>query len=103
MNPRFGGTASRTTRGDLQGNNDILCLTQPDIIGEVHRAYLEAGADLIETNTFAATSIAQADYGLESIVYDLNVAAAQIAKNAADEFSDRNPDRPRFVAGAIGR
>ena len=98
----FRGDRFKDHQSDLQGNNDILCLTQPDIIGGVHRAYLEAGADLIETNTFASTSIAQADYGLESIVYDLNVAAAQIAKKATDEFSDRNPDRPRFVAGAIG-
>ena len=98
----FRGDRFRNHGSDLQGNNDILCLTQPDIIRGVHRAYLEAGADFIETNTFASTSIAQADYNLESIVYDLNVAAARLAKEATAEFSDRTPDRPRFVAGAIG-
>ncbi len=87
---------------DLKGNNDLLVLTRPDVVGEVHRAYLEAGADILETNTFAATSIAQADYSLESAVFDINVAAARLARRAADEFSDRNPDKPRFVAGAIG-
>jgi len=87
---------------DVQGNNDLLCLTKPDIIREIHGEYLAAGADLIETNTFNATSTVQADYHLQPIAYDLNVAAAQIARQAADEWSDRTPDKPRFVAGAIG-
>jgi 5-methyltetrahydrofolate--homocysteine methyltransferase len=87
---------------DLTGNNDLLVLTRPDVITEIHRAYLDAGSDIIETNTFASTTIAQADYDLEHVVYDMNVVAAQLARRAADEFSDRNPDKPRFVAGAIG-
>ncbi|ARA94579.1 methionine synthase [Rhodothermaceae bacterium RA] len=87
---------------ELKGNNDLLALTQPAIIRDIHRAYLEAGADIVETNTFSATAIAQADYHLESVVYDLNVAAARLAREAADEYTRRTPDRPRFVAGAIG-
>ena len=87
---------------DLKGNNDLLALTRPDIVREIHGAYLEAGSDIIETNTFSGTSISQADYGLEAIVYDLNVEAARLARAAADECSDRTPDKPRFVAGAIG-
>ncbi|MEE9381928.1 MAG: methionine synthase [Nannocystaceae bacterium] len=87
---------------DLMGNHDILCLTRPDVVGEVHRLYLEAGSDIIETNTFGATSIAQADYGLESVIHELNRAAARVAREAADEWTLRTPKRPRFVAGAIG-
>ncbi len=87
---------------NLKGNNDLLCLTQPHIIGEIHRQYLAAGADIIETNTFNATVISQADYHLESIVYELNVAAAKIAKEAADEYTAKTPEKPRFVAGALG-
>ncbi len=87
---------------DLKGNNDLLCLTQPTIIEEIHRQYLKAGADIIETNTFSSTSIAQADYHLEHMAYELNVAAARIARKAADDFTAQNPDKPRFVAGAIG-
>jgi 5-methyltetrahydrofolate--homocysteine methyltransferase len=86
----------------LKNNIDVLALTRPDIISGIHHAYLEAGADIIETNTFAATAIAQADFNLESLAYDLNVAATRLARTAADEWSDRTPDRPRFVAGAIG-
>ena len=84
----------------LKGNGDVLSLTRPDIVAATHRAYLEAGADIVETNTFSATRIAQADYGLEDIVYEINVAAARIARRAADEFSQ--PGRPRWVAGVIG-
>src|SRR5713226_10023392 len=84
---------------DLKGAADVLCLTQPKIVEEIHRAYLEAGADIIETNTFNAQAISFADYGLEPFVYDINVAAAQIAKNAAAAYSHH---RPRFVAGSIG-
>jgi len=87
---------------DLKGNNDLLSLTRPDVIEEIHRAYLEAGADIIETNTFSSTRIAQADYALESIAYELNKASADIARKAADEFTAQNPDKPRFVAGAMG-
>jgi len=87
---------------DLQGNNDLLCITRPDIIEAIHRAYLTVGADILETNTFSSTSIAQADYDLSHIAYELNVAAAQIARRAADVFTTENPDKPRFVAGAIG-
>lgn len=86
----------------LKGNNDILSLTRPEIIKEIHGAYLESGADIIETNTFSGTAIAQADYGLEHIVYDLNFHSAKIAKEVADEFTQKNPNKPRFVAGSIG-
>ncbi len=87
---------------DLKGDNDLLVLTRPDVIGAIHDAYLEAGADIIETNTFSGTSIAQSDYGLESIVGELNREAARLARAAADCWTERTPDRPRFVAGAIG-
>ena len=87
---------------DLKGNNDLLCLTQPDIIEGIHREYLEAGADIIETNTFNAQVISMADYHMESLAFEINVAAARIARKAADEYTARNPDKPRFVAGAIG-
>lgn len=86
----------------LKGNNDLLTLTRPDIIREIHRQYLEAGADIIETNTFSSTSIAQADYGLEKLAYELNVEAARLAAEEATSFTAKNPSRPRFVAGAIG-
>jgi 5-methyltetrahydrofolate--homocysteine methyltransferase len=87
---------------DLKGDNDVLVLTRPDVIREIHDEYLAAGADIIETNTFNSTSIAQSDYGLEQAVYDLNRDAAALARAAADDWSRRTPDRPRFVAGAIG-
>ncbi len=87
---------------DLRGDNDLLVLTRPDVILDIHGEYLEAGSDIIETNTFNGTSVSQADYGLESIVYELNRAAAQIARQAATEWTKRTPDRPRFVAGALG-
>lgn len=87
---------------DLKGNNDVLVLTQPDIVESIHHAYLEAGSDIIETNTFNGTAISQADYGLESIVYELNVQAAKLAKKAAVEWNTRTPGKPRFVAGSIG-
>jgi 5-methyltetrahydrofolate--homocysteine methyltransferase len=86
----------------LKGNNDLLAMTRPDVIRAIHEAYFEAGADIAETNTFSATSIAQADYHLEHIVYDLNVAAARIAREAADKYSALQPSKPRFVAGSIG-
>lgn len=87
---------------NLKGNNDLLSITQPDIIRDIHKLYLEAGSDIIETNTFSSTSIAQADYELEDLAYELNVASARVAKEAAQEYTLLNPDKPRFVAGAIG-
>lgn len=86
----------------LKGNNDLLAMTRPEIIQGIHEAYFEAGADIAETNTFSATSVAQADYHLEHIVYDLNVAAARLARAAADKYTALTPDKPRFVAGSIG-
>ena len=87
---------------ELKGNNDLLSLTRADLIGDIHRAFLEAGADIIETNTFSSTSIAQADYGLESLAKELNTAAAGLARKAADDFMQANPGRECFVAGALG-
>ena len=86
----------------LKGNNDLLTLTRPDIIREIHRQYLEAGADIIETNTFSSTSIAQADYALEALAYELNFEAAKLAKEETSLFSAKDPSKARFVAGAIG-
>lgn len=86
----------------LKGNNDLLSLTRPEIIKAIHREYLEAGADIIETNTFSGTWIAQADYKLEKSVYDINFHGARIAKEACEEFTKSNPNKPRFVAGSIG-
>ncbi len=87
---------------DVKGNNDLLVLTQPDIIYDIHSAYFEAGADLAETNTFNAQTISMADYGMEELSYELNVEAAKIARKAADDWSTKTPDQPRFVAGAVG-
>lgn len=87
---------------DVKGNNDLLSITQPGIIIGIHKEYLEAGADIIETNTFSSTVIAQADYDMQSLAYELNVASAKCARIAADEYTAKNPDKPRFVAGAIG-
>lgn len=86
----------------LKGNNDLLSLTRPEIIEDIHRQYFEAGADIAETNTFSGTTIAQADYDLEFAVYDINYHSAKIAKKVADEFTAKYPDKPRFVAGSIG-
>ncbi len=86
---------------DQKGNNDILALTRPDVVRDITRAYLEAGADMVSTNTFSANTISQADYGAQSLVRDINLASARIAREAADEFAARD-GRPRFVAGAIG-
>ena len=86
----------------LKGNNDLLSITRPDIIKEIHAQYFEAGADIAETNTFSGTTIAQADYYLEHIVYELNFQSAKIAKEVAVEFTQREPGKPRFVAGAVG-
>ena len=87
---------------DVKGNNDLLSITQPGIITAIHKLYLDAGADIIETNTFSSTTIAQADYDMQSLAYELNVASAKCARMAADEYTKMNPQKPRFVAGAIG-
>lgn len=86
----------------LKGNNDLLSLTRPEIIKEIHAAYFTAGADIAETNTFSGTTIAQADYGLEKAVYDINYESAKIAREVADEFTSKEPEKPRFVAGSMG-
>ena len=98
----FRGQAFADHARDLRGCNDLLSVTRPDVVGEVHRRFLEAGADMIETNTFSSTSISLADYALEDYVYDINLAAARLAREAADAFSEQTPNKPRFVAGAIG-
>jgi 5-methyltetrahydrofolate--homocysteine methyltransferase len=98
----FRGERFRDHPRDLQGDNDLLVLTRPDVIRGIHEAYLAAGSDCIETNTFNATRISQADYGLEAVCYELNVAAARLAREAADAASARTPERPRFVLGALG-
>ena len=91
-----------THESSLKGNNDLLALTRPDIIKAIHAEYLDAGADIIETNTFSGTTIAQADYNLEHVAYDINYHGAKIAREICDEFTAKNPDKPRFVAGSIG-
>jgi len=97
----YRGDRFRDHPRDLKGNNDLLVLTRPEVIGEIHRRYLEAGADIVETNTFNANATSQADYGTEALVRELNLAAAQIARRAADDVAART-GRPRFVAGALG-
>ena len=87
---------------DLKGNNDLLSITQPEIIKKIHRAYFEAGADIVETNTFSATAISQADYKMENLAYEINLSAAKIAKEVSAEFNDKENEKPRFVAGALG-
>jgi 5-methyltetrahydrofolate--homocysteine methyltransferase len=96
----FRGTRFADHPKDLKGNNDLLVLTRPEVISEIHRQYLDAGADIIETNTFGTTTVAQEDYGLEAFAYEMNVAAAKLARQACDAFS--TPDKPRFAAGALG-
>ena len=87
---------------DVKGNNDLLSITRPDVIEAIHKAYLEAGADIIETNTFSGTSIAQADYEMSDLAYEINLESAKVARRAADFFTQKNPEKPRFVAGAFG-
>ncbi|KAF0151946.1 MAG: methionine synthase [Ignavibacteria bacterium] len=99
---QFRGEQFKNHPVDLKGNNDILVLTQPEIIKGIHRNYLEAGSDIIETNTFNGTAISQADYKTEKLVYEINFEAAKIAKEAAEEFTKANPNKPRFVAGSLG-
>jgi 5-methyltetrahydrofolate--homocysteine methyltransferase len=98
----FRGTRFADWPSDLKGANDLLALTQPELIGAIHRQYLAAGADIIETNTFNSNAPSLADYGLEGIAYELNLAAARLARAAADEFSAQTPGQPRFVAGVLG-
>ena len=87
---------------DLKGNNDLLNLTRPDVVTSIHEAFLDAGADMIETNTFNSTGISQADYGMEKAVVEINRAGARLARAAADAATAKDPSRPRFVAGALG-
>jgi len=98
----YRGERFRDWSQDLKGNHDLLCLTQPQVVAEVHRAYLEAGADIIETNTFTAQAVSLADYGLEHLAYEINLAAASIARRVADEFMVEHPDRVCFVGGSFG-
>src|SRR5690606_22172376 len=98
----YRGEQFATGKQDLAGNNDLLSITQPAIIAEIHHAYLAAGADIIETNTFNSTRVSQSDYGLEDLVPELNRASAKLARTAADHFTDLQPDKPRFVAGVLG-
>src|SRR6188768_1968705 len=99
---QYRGERFRDYGRDLRGNNDLLSITRPDVIREIHSQYLEAGADILETNTFNSTSISQADYGLEHVVTELNFEAAKLAREVADGFSARTPGKPRFVAGVLG-
>ena len=98
----YRGERFKNWEHSLKGNNDLLSLTQPQAIEEVHRKYLEADADIIETNTFSGTTIAMADYHMENLVYELNFESAKIARKVCDEFTNQNPDKPRFVAGSMG-
>lgn len=88
--------------GQMKGNNDLLCLTRPDVISDIHRKYLEAGADIIETNTFSSTTISMSDYHVQEYVSEINKAAVEIARAVADEYTRKNPDKPRYVAGSVG-
>lgn len=98
----FRGERFKDYPTSLKGNNDLLTLTQPQAIAEIHRQYFEAGADIVETNTFSGTTIAMADYNMENLVYELNFESAKIARKVADEFTQANPEKPRFVVGSIG-
>ncbi|MEI6739981.1 MAG: methionine synthase [Gemmatimonadaceae bacterium] len=98
----YRGTRFADWPSDLKGNNDLLAITRPEVVSAIHREYLEAGTDILETNTFNANSISLADYGMESLAYELNVAAASLARRVADEIEARDPSRPRYVAGVLG-
>ena len=98
----YRGERFKAWQSDVKGNNDLLCITQPQIIEEIHKQYLEAGADIIETNTFNAQRVSLADYNMQELAYEINFEAAKIAKKVATEFRSANPGKPRFVAGAIG-
>lgn len=98
----FRGERFAALPGQLKGNNDLLCLTRPDVVRDIHRKYLEAGADIIETNTFSSTTVSMADYHVEHLVREINLAAVKIARDIADEYTAKNPGKPRFVAGSVG-
>jgi len=98
----FRGERFKNYSSSLKGNNDLLSITQPQIISEIHKKYLEAGADILETNTFSSNSISMADYNMEDLVYELNFESAKIAKKLSDEYSIKDSSKPRFVAGSIG-
>ena len=98
----FRGERFKEWPSPVQGNNDMLSITQPEAIATIHAKYFAAGADIVETNTFSGTTIAMADYGMEDFVYELNYESAKIAKKVAQEFTEKEPEKPRFVAGAMG-
>lgn len=98
----YRGALLKNFNKEQKGNNDLLSITKPEVIKEIHRGFLEAGSDIIETNTFSSNSISQEDYGLNNLVYDLNYKSARLAKEIADEFTAKNPSKPRFVAGSVG-
>src|SRR6476620_6012187 len=98
----YRGERFKNWHSDVKGNNDLLSLTQPQIIKDIHKQYLEAGADIIETNTFNAQRVSLADYNMQELAYEINFVAAQIAKRAVNEFTAKDPSKPRFVAGAMG-
>ena len=98
----FRGERFREVAGQMKGNNDMLCLTRPDVIEDIHRKYLAAGADIIETNTFNATSVSMADYGMQDYCREINLTAARLARRVADEYTALTPEKPRFVAGSVG-
>ena len=98
----FRGERFSQIPGQMKGNNDLLCLTRPDVIQDIHRKYLAAGADIIETNTFSSTRVSMADYHVQDYVREMNLAAVRLARKVADEFTSLTPDKPRFVAGSVG-
>lgn len=98
----YRGERFKAWQSDVKGNNDLLCLTQPQIVKEIHQQYLEAGADIIETNTFNAQRVSLADYNMQELAYEINFEAAKIARKAANEYTAKDPSKPRFVAGAMG-
>ena len=98
----FRGERFKDIPGQMKGNNDLLCLTRPDVVADIHRKYLEAGADIIETNTFSSTRVSMADYHVDHLCREINMAAAKLARGLADEYTRRTPDKPRFVAGSVG-
>ena len=98
----FRGELFKNSKINLKGNNDVLCLTKPEVIKDIHKSFLEAGADIIETNTFSSTKISQKEYGLSDFVKQINEQAIKIAKEAAEEYTKKTPNKPRFVAGSIG-
>ena len=98
----YRGERFQSWKSDLKGNNDLLVLTQPKIIRDIHAAYFNAGSDIVETNTFNSTAISMADYGMQSLAYELNLEGARLARNVADEYERKDPTRPRYIAGVLG-